>query len=419
MSSRYCVMSSEEVVNRERLPKFDRMSSQEIHCLASGVRRPPFVCVSKFWRTAMVKRVKKGFTLIELLVVIAIIAVLVALLLPAVQQAREAARRSSCKNNLKQIGLALHNYHEQASTFPPGWVGVGDSNRATITLENASSIGVYAWSVPILGNFEQSSLGRKMNVKGPHSAATNTAQVQSILTAFRCPSDVGDSQIANPTAGVAGRFQGTSNYPGVFGAGMPICDVGPKACQGIFGQNTRTRVRDIKDGTTNVLAVGERRLTRSSDALAGGGSFSGSGEFVTNSAGQLAGLATFWSGVDGITTGGFQVTQIVGTSTNGVATNLPTAGNVNISTFVPMLINKTSPQQSGTTPAGVMLTPPPPRPLAGDFIDLNNAGFSSWHTGGAQFLLCDGSVRFISENVDSTTFINLTRRTDGQTVGAF
>jgi prepilin-type N-terminal cleavage/methylation domain-containing protein len=371
----------------------------------------------------MVKRAKKGFTLIELLVVIAIIAVLVALLLPAVQQAREAARRSSCKNNLKQIGLALHNYHEMASTFPPGWVGVGDSDNSTIAIDTPT-VGAYGWAVPILGNFEAGSLGRKMNVKGPHSAAVNDSQVQSILTSFRCPSDVGDGQIATNPAGGAGanRTQGTSNYPGNFGVGIPDNDGAPRKCQGIFGHNTRTRIRDIKDGTTNVIAVGERRLTRTSDALSLGGAFDANGDHVVDAGGAAAGMPTYWSGVDDINANVYAVGQVVATTSWGlVADNIPSSGDVNLGTFPVFRINKTAPaisnQDALSTPAGIMVAAD--RPLAGDFIDLNTVGFSSWHVGGAQFLLCDGSVKFISENVDSTTYTNISRRTDGQTVGAF
>lgn len=367
----------------------------------------------------MVKRAKKGFTLIELLVVIAIIAVLVALLLPAVQQAREAARRSSCKNNLKQIGLALHNYHEQANTFPPGWVGVGDTDPTTHAIDTPS-VGAYGWAVPILGNFEAGSLGRKMNVKGPHSNTANNAQVQSILTPFRCPSDVGDSQIGS--AVVAGRSQGTSNYPGNFGVGIPDNDGLPRKCQGIFGHNTRTRIRDIKDGTTNVIAVGERKMTRTSDVLANMGTWSATGDYVVDAAGNAAGMPTFWSGVDDLTTGGYQVGQVVGTTSWGlIADSLPTSGNINVNTYPVFKINKSAPTVSGQkslmTPAGA--TVGFDKPLAGDNIDVNNVGFSSWHVGGAQFLLCDGSVKFISENVDSTTYTNISRRSDGQTVGPF
>jgi len=374
----------------------------------------------------MVKRAKKGFTLIELLVVIAIIAVLVALLLPAVQQAREAARRSSCKNNLKQIGLALHNYHEQANTFPPGWCGVGDGNQATHQIDappapNITEASAYSWVVPILGNFEAGSLGRKMNVKGPHREAVNDAQVQSILTPLRCPSDVGDSQIPNSK----GRPQGTSNYPGSFGVGIPenVAATDPRRCQGLFGPNTRVRIRDIKDGTTNVIAVGERRLTRVSDQIGVNPAttmLTADGIVVDTGGPTGHSTPTFWSGTDGLAGAGgnqYAVAEMVATTTTGNAWTLPSAGNITgVATF---RINKTAPNHmaGGQTAAGVAIVND--RPLAGDFIDLNTIGFSSWHVGGAQFLLADGSVRFISENVDNTTYINISRRSDGQTVGAF
>ncbi len=382
----------------------------------------------------MVKRAKKGFTLIELLVVIAIIAVLVALLLPAVQQAREAARRSSCKNNLKQIGLAMHNYHESANTFPPGWVGVGDLTRGAPTTpgDPAHQItgvtSAFGYIVPLLGGLEQTALARKINTKLPHGDAGINTQIQTPLPPLRCPSDVGDSQIDN----TVGRRQGTCNYPGSFGVGMPTnaANADARRVQGIFGGNTRTRIRDIKDGTTNVIAVGERRLTRTSDlfgidpatsTMNAGGFIDGGGS-----------IPTYWSGTDDLAESPLALASIVATVTDqdvynvdgmsggipGSGSLLPSGGtppNANLRVF---RINKTAPTHNATqTVAGIGVQAD--RPLAGDFIDLNTVGFSSWHVGGAQFLLADGSVRFVSENIDNNTYCNLARKSDGQTIGPY
>jgi prepilin-type N-terminal cleavage/methylation domain-containing protein/prepilin-type processing-associated H-X9-DG protein len=377
----------------------------------------------------MVKRAKKGFTLIELLVVIAIIAVLVALLLPAVQQAREAARRSQCKNNLKQIGLALHNYHEKASTFPPGWVGVAEAPKGSAgTLTHViddTSAGAVGWIVQCMDAFEGGSIAAKFDKTKAFTDPANANPPLGIIPMLKCPSDLGEAKILTK---VGQRELGTSTYPGNFGVGIPFNDAAmhPRRCQGIFGGNTRVRIRDIKDGTTNVIAVGERKLTYTSDIWGLGGTFNPAG-FV-DGAGSVP---TFWGGTDDLSDTPYAVVQLVGTTTNGnpwivynaanVATSIAPNGeiikngpNPNI---VPFLINKTASTPMGTLPDGTTI--PQNKTLSGEFAHLNTVGFSSWHTGGAQFLLCDGSVRFLSENLDSSTYVNLSRKADNTLLGGF
>ncbi|OYW13961.1 MAG: hypothetical protein B7Z55_16195, partial [Planctomycetales bacterium 12-60-4] len=127
---------------------------------------------------------RRGFTLIELLVVIAIIAILIALLLPAVQQAREAARRSQCVNNLKQLGLAIHNYHDNFNAFPPGWIGV--TNRTPDTEGNSG----FAWGAHLLPQLDQSPLYGRLNFNREcYDPAFNAVAMSTVLPAFRCPSD--------------------------------------------------------------------------------------------------------------------------------------------------------------------------------------------------------------------------------------
>jgi len=145
----------------------------------------------------------RGFTLIELLVVIAIIAILVALLLPAVQQAREAARRSSCKNNLKQLGIALHNYHDTHSVFPPGWMHPGIS--ATGTASGDNDLGVWSWSTMVLPYVEQSAVydalqpgqyypppttdtGNSGGVDATYPGTQRLSAAQTKINTFLCPS---------------------------------------------------------------------------------------------------------------------------------------------------------------------------------------------------------------------------------------
>ena len=161
-------------------------------------------------------RRRLGFTLIELLVVIAIIAILIALLLPAVQQAREAARRTQCKNNLKQIGLAMHNYHDVYTTFPPGHMF-----DTTIPGGNANSFQhpeMWAWGAFILPFVDQAPLFNQLNVsqrrltdllaEGPDVAAL----IQIPLSVYHCPSDPGGGGLADPAL--------IWNSPGVLAGGM-------------------------------------------------------------------------------------------------------------------------------------------------------------------------------------------------------
>ena len=137
-------------------------------------------------------RRRSGFTLIELLVVIAIISVLIALLLPAVQQAREAARRTQCLNHLKQIGLALHNYEDAHRLFPPGWVS-SDTNG-------------FSWMARILPQLDQGNLFQKIDfTQASHASPPNLSVLQTPLNFFRCPTDTAGADLPSPAPGVAFR----------------------------------------------------------------------------------------------------------------------------------------------------------------------------------------------------------------------
>jgi prepilin-type N-terminal cleavage/methylation domain-containing protein len=188
----------------------------------------------------MVKVRKRGFTLIELLVVISIIAILIALLLPAVQQAREAARRASCKNNLKQVGLACHTYHDAFGQFPPGRISSSNASWGIFILP-------YIDEKPLYEIFATGYFGPGGG-SIPANITTEPAQ-GTVLEVFRCPSETGS------------ETKGISNYLGVWGAGdvtntslltNPSQDGG-----GIFIENGRIRIRDVKDGTTNTIMIGE------------------------------------------------------------------------------------------------------------------------------------------------------------------
>jgi len=231
---------------------------------------------------------RTGFTLIELLVVIAIIGVLVALLLPAVQQAREAARRSQCRNNLKQVGLALANYEGSHRVYPPGYVSQRPANPASATWcqTNGGSSGQFApWTILILPYLEQQDVHKKMNFLVPFQdtsnqmAAPNDQWVKR-MPAFQCPSDP-----------EAGRNPPFSCYFGVSGGGSTY-DCTSTGCSaagersfylsGILYAGSSTRPSDIKDGLSNVFMVGE---TRYSDAAWGASAKQDSCAYAKNLAG--------------------------------------------------------------------------------------------------------------------------------------
>ena len=271
---------------------------------------------------------RRGFTLIELLVVIAIIGILVALLLPAIQSAREAARRAQCSNNLKQLAVALHNYHDTFSKFPPGWVDSGNFG--------------WGWNVFLFPFTEQKSLYDDLDVERKtliqvNNNATSQPLLLTVIPNLRCPSDIAYATgEQNVGAGANQRPVATSNYVGSRGffnmangdtSNDPIID--NTLNNGVLYANSRVRMADIVDGTSNTLALGEK------------------GANATNAATPPLRAAT-WAG-DGRTQNGDAVTACV-------------RGKIN---------------------------------------QGNQNNFSSFHPGGANFALCDASVRFISENIVS------------------
>jgi prepilin-type N-terminal cleavage/methylation domain-containing protein/prepilin-type processing-associated H-X9-DG protein len=246
-------------------------------------------------RREIVKR-QKGFTLIELLVVIAIIAILIALLLPAVQAAREAARRSSCRNKLKQIGLALHNYHSNVGSFPPGYL----YNRMTTNPPG------WGWSAMILPQLEQGGLYEELDTNVNTMPVAPTALTRTVLPAYLCPS--------NDSAGM-GNFNNRRNghalstYVGNMGAADQVnaahhshfpLRLGPDGnkrfySKGMFystgATNIPCQIRDIKDGTSNTFAVGERLWSGSAADGYAGGIWAGAYE-ANKAAGVLAACNT-------------------------------------------------------------------------------------------------------------------------------
>ncbi len=210
------------------------------------------------------RRLRHAFTLVELLVVIAIIGILVALLLPAVQAAREAARRASCKNNLKQIGLALHNYHDTMGRFPMGWIGLDRATNQPLA-EGEPGWGWAAFTLPYL---EQVNLSDNLiKFTQPILDPVNQPARETYLKLYRCPSDAPANphfllgQESNPATPLV--LLAAASYVGVHGTlpldaceGLPVGVI----CQsnGVFHHLSGTRFADIVDGTSNTFAVGER-----------------------------------------------------------------------------------------------------------------------------------------------------------------
>jgi prepilin-type N-terminal cleavage/methylation domain-containing protein/prepilin-type processing-associated H-X9-DG protein len=224
----------------------------------------------------MRKRSTYGFTLIELLVVITIIGILIALLLPAVQAAREAARRAQCVNNLKQLGLALHNYHDTFRQFPPGYLSkVGPGGT-----DDDQGPG-WGWAARILPYLEQTNLFNEINWNKDITDPANASARVTELTALLCPSDgngarrfkvdaLGDTtpDYSTPVIDSAGNAVSVahSNYVGVFGQpeiypdpgfSVPAPDRGVNV-RGMFCRNQTVRMSDVKDGSAYTIFVGER-----------------------------------------------------------------------------------------------------------------------------------------------------------------
>jgi prepilin-type N-terminal cleavage/methylation domain-containing protein len=204
--------------------------------------------------TYMRPQKQKAFTLVELLVVIAIIGILVALLLPAIQAAREAARRSHCKNNLKQIGLALHNYESVHRVFPPGFV-----SKAT-TIDGPGTGPGWGWAAHVLPHLEEAALNidLKRSITDPIHDRARTA----VLSIFRCPSDsVELPTFPVQTAGASDTEVAFSNYVAVGGT-REVTEF-PDTGTGIFLRNQPLAIKKITDGLSHTIMVSERASRQS------------------------------------------------------------------------------------------------------------------------------------------------------------
>ena len=294
---------------------------------------------------------RRGFTLVELLVVIAIIGILVALLLPAVQAAREAGRRASCSNNLKQMGLAVHNWHDTFKNLPPSRLDDGFAD----------------WAVMILPQMEQQNLFQQWNLQVNYYSQTQAAR-EALLPAYFCPSRRNPSgqistETGTSTTGACGDYASNSGpvdrYPNSQGAmdwrDSYISDGALVVCRnrvytgGLLTKwNPSFSLAEVTDGTSNVLLIGEKHVPVGKFMVSVGDGSQYCGDHEWNFA-RLAG---------------------------------------------------------------------PGIPLARGPQDQTNFehAFGGWHPGICQFVLCDGSVRGVSQQTNTTTLSYLSRRRDGNTV---
>lgn len=208
-----------------------------------------------------------GFTLIELLVVIAIIAALIGLLLPAVQKVREAAARTQCSNNLHQIGLALHNYHDSQGSFPAGFVCTQPQADPDYTSPG------WGWAALILPFIEQGNLSRQIDFALPIEAPSNLAARTMILKLYVCPSDRDTGVFTvESKSGAALAEAATNSYAACHGVGIDL-DEELDDFNGMFSRNSRVRFNDVTDGTSNTIAIGERGAFFTQTPWAGAVSF--------------------------------------------------------------------------------------------------------------------------------------------------
>ena len=351
---------------------------------------------------------RRGFTLIELLVVIAIIAVLIALLLPAVQAAREAARRSQCVNNLKQMGLALHNYHQAIGSFPMGCSFTPGGG-------NGNSWGQWSGQALLLPYLEQQSVYNAANFNigvdgGASNYVINSTVTQTVITSFLCPSD-----------GNAGRVSGNLNSyalsqgPTLIGSVNSPYNGNPYDTSGLFTHQKAYTFANVTDGTSNTIAA--------SELLVGASGISNS----SRNAGLInAGSMTLTVNVNsllnaGETAPGVNLTTVLQQCTK-LQTKMPCTGANNCDTTVG------DEWDNGDNAYTMFTTVIPPNSTQYAFSSCKSGGggpdgaeFSnaaSNHPGGVNVTMGDGSVRFVKSTIAWSVWWGLGTKAGGEVISS-
>jgi prepilin-type N-terminal cleavage/methylation domain-containing protein len=337
---------------------------------------------------------RHAFTLIELLVCLSVIAILMALLLPAVQQAREAARKAVCRNNLRQLGLALHNYHDAHQTFPPGWIPFD-----RLALRPADRGDSWAWGAFLLPYLDQAPLYHTLGVGNNQDPPSPGSATDIPLSIFRCPTDTGGDRagfglwrFGTCGAGNPPIFDqlvmgySKSNYIAVRGNadhGTMGLNASP-ANKGVFDESSRTRINMIVDGTSNTLATGEVSTGKINKTRVHGGIWIRSFNQTSDPSGApYPCLCSVFSN-GGSLGNSISVTGVTG---NGIT------GSVINNTF-----------EIGCDYRTIAFEP---------------GGFNSMHATGAMFLMVDGSARFVSQMIDRETYKGLGSIAGGEVISDF
>jgi prepilin-type N-terminal cleavage/methylation domain-containing protein/prepilin-type processing-associated H-X9-DG protein len=342
---------------------------------------------------------RSAFTLVELLVVIAIIAILIAFLLPAVQRVREAANHLSCMNNLKQMGLALHSYHDAQGSFPPGFVQ-GPSNDLELLTAGGFRL--------LLDYLEQNNLALQWNPNLPWYEGTNFNSVSNQVKVYFCPSNrvegTIDLQFLVPIAGRPLPDPAAGDYLLCKGANSALCSQVqiPTTARGVFDVNTRTRIADITDGTSNTFAIGEgaggnpRYLIRLY--------YPDTAPYLDPLTGQPRQADQSWA-AGALSTQTLHSTDFHWSSTLGITA---VRGGFVPPFDEPMnnpLVLAAIDNDQGCTNSGT---------VTGTYDTMS--GFHSVHAGGCNFLFCDGSVRFVEQTISPDSYRALSTYAGGEVV---
>jgi len=422
------------------------------------------------------RSVRFGFTLIELLVVIAIIATLIALLLPAVQAAREAARRTQCRNNLKQFGIAMHNYHDVARMFPMGASVYGQSFPAAGVISPVYSQTMASAFILLTPYDEQTAFAhayqwnRAVNSQTVSASSGGNALTPAAIQAasagglYRCPSDTYPDAIPGFLVASQTLYDVPLNYALCHGVNDQYCwktSAIPSKELGVFNINANTRIRDITDGTSSTFAIGESAM---SPLIATPRWSICRGRFCLNAATWTPLPAGFPANIAGApqpvwiqylvndsfvnnTTNSFPAGQFVLTAGTGaccmeqlnknpvtdIFVNISAQGASITSNFGAFYASQYNTCQSTWTRSGIPplsldltgqgnastgLPNPPPivttDPLGFAVGSLSN--FRSDHPNGGLFLLCDGSVQFINQSIDMSVYTGLATMQGGESV---